>query len=280
MKKIRFPKIRSGSKTCKADRKKGTRLNWFYADDILSWLGNDPNRTYVPVGELCAALGLSAPKEERRMRAHTVLAAGARRMPVETETGEVQMLCLRVELLPLWLITLDAGQVTEPAAKTRLELFQREAASTLWQATRPQGFDSGDVLLPGRHQQGHAEQAYVGSMAMATLARQQMLIERQLDGVGAEDDDGAQGGDPWARRSDTLDDPSAARLAQTARRVARALGERTRRNEYFGVFSGLYRNFGISSYRRMPPGRLYEALEWLERWYGDMMGQPEPPPDI
>ncbi len=255
-------------------------MNWFYAQDILGWLGPDPNRTYLPIAELCATLGLSAAKEERRLRAHAVLASGARRMPVETDTGDVQMLCLRVELLPLWLITLDAGQVSDPAGRARLELFQREAASTLWQTARPQGFDSGDVLLPGRHQQSQAEQAYVGTMAMATLARHQMMIERQLDGVGAEDTHDAQGADPWARRADSLDDPSAAKLAQTARRVAHALAERTRRNEYFGVFSGLYRNFSISSYRRMPSGRLYEALEWLERWYGDMMGEPEPPPDI
>jgi hypothetical protein len=30
----------------------------------------------------------------------------------------------------------------------------------------------------------------------------------------------------------------------------------------------------------MPAGRLREALEWLERWRGDLMGEPEPPPDI
>ena len=56
--------------------------------------------------------------------------------------------------------------------------------------------------------------------------------------------------------------------------------ERTRRNEYGGVYNGLYRQFGIASYRRMPPARLREALEWLERWRGDLMGEPEPPPDI
>jgi hypothetical protein len=255
-------------------------MNWFYAEDILAWLGSDPNRSYVPIAELCAALGLSAPKEERRLRGHSVLSAGARRLPIETDTGDVLMLCLRVELLPLWLVTLDSGQVSDPDGRARLELFQREAASTLWQTARPQGFDSGDVLLPTRHSQSQAEQAYVGTMAMATLARQQMMVERQLDGVGAEEEGDDQGADPWARRAGSLDDPSAARLAQTARRVAHALAERTRRNEYFGVFSGLYRNFGISSYRRMPSGRLYEALEWLERWYGDMMGEPEPPPDI
>ncbi len=255
-------------------------MNWFYAKDILAWLGNDPNRTYVPIAELCEALGMNAMHEERRLRSHVVLSSGARRLPIETDTGDVLMLCLRVELIPLWLLTLDAGQVVDHDGRARLELFQREAASVLWQTSRPQGFDSGDLLLPTRHQQSSAEQAYVGSMAMATLARHQMLIERQLDGVGADDEDDEQGSDPWARRSERLNDPAASRLAQTVRRVAHALAERTRRNEYFGVFSGLYRNFGISSYRRMPNSRLTEALEWLDRWYGDMIGEPEPPPDI
>ncbi|MBX0328157.1 hypothetical protein K2Z83_10750, partial [Oscillochloris sp. ZM17-4] len=84
-------------------------MNWFYAQDIVAWLGPDPNRTYLPIAELCATMGLSASKEERRLRAHAVLSGGARRLPVETDTGDVQMLCLRVELLPLWLLTLDAS---------------------------------------------------------------------------------------------------------------------------------------------------------------------------
>jgi hypothetical protein len=158
-------------------------------------------------------------------------------------------------------------------------LFQREASSLLWQHFRPQGYDSGDLLLPPRQQQDAAEQAYVAANSIATLARHQLLIERQLNGVGARDDD-EQGADPWARRTTALDDPAAARLAQTVRRVALTLAERTRRNEYAGVYSGLYRTFGIASYRRMPPARLHEALEWLERWHGDLLGEPEPPPDI
>jgi hypothetical protein len=254
-------------------------MAWFYADDIVARLGLDPNRTYVPIAELCAALGLASAKEERRVRASGLLAAGSKRLLVETDAGEERLLCLRVELVPAWLSGVDAGQVADPAARARLELFQRECASALWQAFRPQGFDSGDVLLPNRHHQSQPEQAYVGTMAMATLARHQLMIERQLDGLGAEDDD-EQGADPWASRARIMDDPAAARLAQTVRRVALALAERTRRNEYWGIYSGLYRNFGISSYRRMPAGRLHEALEWLERWHGDILGEPEPPPDI
>lgn len=252
---------------------------WFYAEDIVAWLQLDPNRTYVPVGELCERLGLPAPREERRVKAHGQLAAGARRLEVETDDGDALVrLCLRVELVPLWLTTVVPSEVADPAARARLELFQREAASALWQAFRPQGFDSGDTLVSPRQQQDHAEQAYVGSMAVAAMARQQLMIERQLN--APHDDDDGPGADPWSARASAADDPAAARVAQTVRKVARTLGERTRRNEYWGALSGLYRNFGIASYRRMPPGRLYEAMEWLERWYGDMMGEPEPPPDI
>jgi hypothetical protein len=252
---------------------------WFYAEDIVAWLELDPNRAYVPVADLAARLGLTAAKEERRVRAHGQLGAGAKRLAVETDEGDsLVRLCLRVELVPLWLTTVDPGEVGDAAAQARLTLFQREVASVLWQAFRPQGFDSGDVIVAPRQQQDHAEQAFVGAMAIAAMARQQLLIERQLN--APHDDDSGPGADPWAARASTLDDPAAARVAQTVRKVARTLGERTRRNEYWGALSGLYRNFGIASYRRMPASRLYEALEWLERWYGDMMGEPEPPPDI
>lgn len=254
-------------------------MNWFYAEDIVAWLELDPNRAYVPVADLAARLGLVGAKEERRVRAHALLASAAKRLEVETEEGDsLVRLCLKVELVPLWLTTVDPGEVGEQAARARLELFQREVASALWQAFRPQGFDSGDIVVSPRQQQDHAEQAYVGAMAIAAMARQQLLIERQLN--APHDDDLGPGADPWAARAGAVDDPAAARIAQTVRKVARTLGERTRRNEYWGALSGLYRNFGISSYRRMPSGRLYEALEWLERWYGDMMGEPEPPPDI
>lgn len=256
-------------------------MTWFYADDMLAWLELDPNRTYVPLAELCERLGLNPAEEESRLAGHALLGGRSKQLLVDTDEGEAVRLCLPVELLPLWLACLDNSRVSVPEARTRLDLFQRECASVLWQATRPQGFDSGDDLVPNRHHQNPAEQAYVGSMAMATLARHQLLVERQLDApAAAEDEHSEQGSDPWATRAAALDDPTAARVAQTARRVARTLAERTRRNEYYGVFSGLYRNFGISSYRRMPPGRLYEAMEWLERWRGDLMGEPEPPPDI
>src|SRR6266545_4678888 len=238
----------------------------FYGQDIVAYQELDPNETFVPIVRLCARLGLERAAQERRVRGHALLASGARTMPV---------LCLRVDLLPLWLNGVESGKVDQ-AAQARLELFQRESASTLWQSHRPQGYGPEDELLPPRHEQNPAEQSYVAALAMATLARHQMLIERQLNNRSGRDE---QGADPYAPGT-LVDDPQATLLAQAVRRVALAAAERTRRNEYGGVYAGLYRQFGIASYRRMPPARLHEALEWLERWRGDLMGEPEPPPDI
>ncbi|MCU0494692.1 MAG: hypothetical protein MUD01_24160 [Chloroflexaceae bacterium] len=248
----------------------------FYSNDILTALGLSPNETYIAVADLCARLGLNRAAQEKRVRSNGLLASHARTMLVDTDEGELRALCLPIEALPFWLATLDASSVREEL-RPKLDLFQRECASLLWQSFRPQGYGAGDALLPPRHEQNAAEQAYVSATGMATLARHQMLIERQLANAQARRE--GQGADPWDT-GPAIDDPSAARLAQTVRRVATTLSERTRRNEYGGIYSGLYRQFGIASYRRMPVGRLTEALEWLERWHGDMLGIPEPPPDI
>lgn len=248
---------------------------WF-GDDILALLKLDPNETYVPIALLCEQLGLDRTAQERRVRAHAVLASGAKLLLVENEQGSARRLCLRIDLLPLWIASLDSTRVAE-TLRPAIERYQCECASVLWQSFKPQGYGSEDVLLPVRHDQRPAEQAYVAAQTIALLARQQMLIERQLNAAQAQREQ--QGADPWSTQT-TINDKDAARLAQAVRRVALAAAERTRRNEYAGIYSGLYRQFGIASYRRMPPARLYEALEWLDRWRGDLMGEPEPPPDI
>src|SRR5690349_15172330 len=142
----------------------------FYGNDIIALLELDPNETYVPIVALCVALGIERAPQERRVRAHAVLGAGARTLPVEFEDGRsAPALCLRADLIPLWLADIDAAKVNDEA-RPRLELFQRECASVLWHSHRPQGFGLEDELLPVRHEQSPAEQSYVAALAMATLA--------------------------------------------------------------------------------------------------------------
>ncbi len=248
------------------DREESAPSALFYEDDIIALQDLDANELYVPLQRLCEKLGLDREEGERVLQSHSVLAVGVQPMAVPGESR------LRVDLVPLWLSMLNTATVSR-AVRARLELYQRECASVLWHAFKPQGFGPEDTLVPPRFEMSPADQAYQSAMAQAALARQQMLIERQLQ---ASQVDGNR--IPATEPSEPAS--TAHELARMVRRVAHTLAARSRRNEYGGVFSGLYRQFGISSYRNLPRGRLHEALQWLERWHSDMLGEPEPPPDI
>jgi hypothetical protein len=239
---------------------------FFYEEDIIALQDLDANELYVPLSRMCDTLGLDLAAQTTAIQAHSVLSTGLRSLGWEG-------LGLRVDLAPLWLTTLDPATVSA-AGRARLTLYQRECASVLWQAFKPQGFGPEDTLVPDRMEMTAADQAYQGMMSQAALARQQMLIERQLQADRVDGNRVSAAEDPGENRSAALD------LARAVRRVAHGLAARSRRNEYGGVFSGLYRQFGISSYRNLPYGRLREAMDWLERWHSDILGEPEPPPDI
>ena len=243
----------------------------FPRDDLGSLLELDPNQSYAPLPHVCEVLCLPLAPQIKRVKAHSMLASGFKQLILPNLDGvDEKQPCLRVDLVPLWVASLDAASVA-PAAQATVRSVGREMASVLWQAFKPQGFETDDVLLPNRWEQSTADVAYRGATAIANLAREQMLLERQISA------------DSEARMRGQLTsdiEPNAVLLARTVRRVAQAVSERSRRNEYPGIFDGLYRQWGITSYRRMPEVRLREALEWLERWYGDAIGEPEPEPDI
>lgn len=241
----------------------------FFSEDIITVSDIDANESAVPLSRMCTNLGLDPDEQLDYLRANLLLKAGLSMLPIDTASGIQREPCLRIDLVPLWLSTLQPQEV-DASVRPKLELFQRECASVLWQAFKPQGYSPSDVLLGEVHDMSQADQGYHAQMAMAGLARQQMMIERQLNEERSE----------RAEPREQVVDAQARQMAQAVRVVANNLAMRSRRNEYSGVFQGLYRQFGIASYRDMPRGRFIEAMEWLDRWRGDIEGEPEPPPDI
>ncbi len=248
-----------------------TTLLAFPRDDLGRLLELDPNQSHAQLVLLCDVLAIPLAPQVKRIKSHAILSSGLKQLVLPNLAGvDEKQPCLRVDLVPLWVAGLDAASVTA-AAQPVVASVAREMASILWQSFRPQGFETDDALLPNRWEQSPAEAAYRGALAIANLAREQMLLERQISADQEARHRGEMGADL---------EPNATLLARTVRRVAQTVSERSRRNEYPGIFDGLYRQWGITSYRRMPEARLREALEWLERWYGDAIGEPEPPPDI
>lgn len=258
------------------NRKQPDPGNSFFGEDIIALLDLDPNERFVPLARMCEEIGIDPAAQARRIKANPILAEGFRIFSLPTANGMQKTPSLRLDLVPFWLAGVETGKVNDNV-RERLVLLQRECASILWQNCKPQGFSAEDALLPPPHEMEAAEAAYGAASAIATLARHQMQVERQMAYARLHRDDqrAALNGTGHA----DSDDPGAISLAQAVRRVATTLSARTRRNEYGGAYSGLHR-LGISSYRRLAPGRLREALDWLERWHGDLLGEPEPPPDI
>ena len=241
----------------------------FFSDDLIALQELDANELAVPLQRLCENLDLHMPAQLKRIEANPILASGLSWVPADDRRGQVPEPYLRVDLVPLWLATLTLYDVG-PSVRDRFELYQRECASVLWQAFKPQGFSPQDALVPPTLAMSASEQAYQVAAGMAVLARQQMMIERQLNSDRSDRDEPRE----------KVIDPETQQIARAVRVVAHSLAMRSRRNEYGGVYQGLYRQFGITSYRDMPRGRFVEAMEWLDRWRGDIEGEPEPPPDI
>ena len=230
--------------------------------DLLTSLGIDPNQQYIPVRALLRQFGYAPASYEKALRRIPVLAAGLKALWLtDTSGARTPALCLRVDLVPLWLCTLPA------AGRPALAQWQHEAASILWQQSRPNGISPADALVPAAHAQSNLEVAYTQINEAAALARQQLLAERELDRLVRDADD------PTTVH---LNDEGTEALVRATRQTAMVSATLSKRNDYLGIFLGLVRVFQITSLRHIPPARLQAALEWLEHWRSDIVADSEP----
>lgn len=65
----------------------------------------------------------------------------------------------------------------------------------------------------------------------------------------------------------------ASQIGQAVKAVAIALGQKSGRNEFGGVYGELYRKFGVTSYKMLPARRFDEAMKFLTDWYGEVTGE-------
>lgn len=68
----------------------------------------------------------------------------------------------------------------------------------------------------------------------------------------------------------------ASQLSQAVKAVALALGRKSGRNEFGGVYGEMYRKFGITGYKMLPARRFDEAMRWLAEWHESVTDTPLP----
>ena len=76
------------------------------------------------------ALSLSAPAQRKKIQEHPVLAEGGVHIASPSAGGAQETLCLRLDLLPAWLATVNPNKV-KAAARETVVVFQRESFQAL-----------------------------------------------------------------------------------------------------------------------------------------------------
>lgn len=241
-------------------------------DDELTAVRVQEGDVYVALNQMCNSLGLDTQGQRQRIDRHEILSEGIGACKLHTPGGLQEMTMLRVDLIPLWLSGVRVKSVKE-TIRPKLAQFQREAAKVLWQAFQEGRLtttsDIGDLL----DSESPAAQAYKMAVAMAELARNQLMLEARLETrLDAHESrlERLESAMPSPRSQITED--QAMQISQSVKTVALALGKRTKRNEFGAVYGELYRKFGITSYKMLPVKRFEAAMNFLTEWHQNLEG--------
>ncbi|MFQ5433319.1 MAG: phage antirepressor N-terminal domain-containing protein [Anaerolineae bacterium] len=242
---------------------------YFLNDELIAVRAVDQH-VYVSVRHLCNALGLDRYGQVQRIRRQSVLDDGHTHMEIDTEGGPQSANMLRVDLVPLWLSGINTSRIKDDTIRNKLEQYQTEAAKVLWEAFQEGRLSSELSLDDLLAKDSPAAQAYKMAAAIMQMARQQLLLEAQLESHVAQLADHEQRleqvetilGNPGRH----ITEAQATQVSQAVKAVAMALSKQTKRNEYGGVYGELYRRYEISSYKLLPASRFDDAMNWLKEW--------------
>jgi len=253
----------------------------FYEDEITAVVVDDAGRkrVYVPVRPLCDHLEVSWSTQLQRIRNDAILSKEVMSVLLETQTSDPTsrrpntsaMICLPLDRLNGWLFGINANRVKEEL-RERLTRYQWECYDVLAQAfqspaVRP---DASSTLMQVREM----------GLAIAKMAEEQMEFDRRLAVQEGRMEKAAVVVGDLRKRVTAVEqkltpgrvvtDDQASQISQAVKGLALALGRKSGKNEFAGVYSALHQQFGISAYKMLPARRFEEAMKFLTDWHGTL----------
>lgn len=248
----------------------------FY-DDKLVAVRVAGGAVYIPVRPLCEQLGVDWNGQRRRILRDAVLREELRTVDVTSTEGERAVTrgvsCLPVDMIAGFLFGINEDRV-KPELRDRVIRYRRECHRVLAEAFR-EGRLTGDDELRAVVEQGGSEavQALKMAEALLQLAKSQVRLEGRVD----VNERRLERLETYLAASDRfVTDDQAAQISQAVKLVAHALGQRSGRNEYGGVYGELYRRFGITSYKQLPARQFQQAMDFLNQWLQALTGDAGP----
>ena len=252
----------------------------FYGDELIAVRVAD-GTIYVPIRPICNLLGLNWAGQRQRINRDPVLVEEATPVCV-THTGhehgqsqEVDMISLPLKFLSGFLFGVSVKRV-KLELQERLIKYQRECYEVLHEAFREgrlTGESGIDELLAT---DSPAAQAYKMASAIMKIARQQLLLESQIESNTNRIDKHAQRLELIEEQLGSPDrhvtPEQAMQISQAVKAIAHELSKLSGRNAYGGVYGELYRRFSVNSYKMLPASKFLEAMSWLNSWLQELQG--------
>jgi hypothetical protein len=261
----------------------------FYEDTITAVLTQSAagDEVYVPIGQFCDLLGINRRTQLERINDDAVLSRKTATITVTGPGGPQPTYCLQLDYLNGWLFSINANRV-KPEVRERLIFYQERCYQVLAEAFREGRLTADPELDDLLHSdKSPAVQAYRMLQALTKLARNQVLMEARLEAqAGTLEKHETWLGEYGERLEEveaTLSDPNrfittaqASRISQAVKAVALALGKKTNRNEFGGVYGELYRKFEVTSYKEIPARKYQDAMGFLNEWYQSLTNETLP----
>lgn len=255
----------------------------FYEDRITAAQARD-GEIYVSIGQICLLLGVDRSTQYQKIENDAVLSRYVRQVVLNTAGGPQTTLCLPVDYMHGWLMSINANRVKDKV-RDKLIQYQESCHRVLAEAFREGRLTTDpkdeDFLETSNTL---SAQAYRTLRAITSLARQQALMETELGDHAVRLDVAETALANYGERLEDLEtqlgDPDrfitpaqASRISQAVKAVALELGKRSGRNEFGAIYGELYRKFDVSSYKEIPSARYREAMDFLNEWYHSITDQ-------
>jgi len=249
----------------------------FYGDELTAVLLDRQGReiVYVPVRPISDYLGVDWSAQYRRINRDPVLSSELIPCVVVTATqGQPDqrrdMLCLPLDMINGFLFGISADRVREEL-RERVIQYQRECYRVLADAFVNQD-STVDGLQASSESMMALQQIRENALAVARLAEEQMRMMGRLDKAAVIVGRHEKRITALERRlapGNPINEEQAAEIADKVKALAMLMAEyEPGKNHFQGIFSELYRRFGVSSYKLIPQGRYAAVLSFLDEWHG------------
>lgn len=250
----------------------------FYGDEVLA-VRTEDGSVLIPVRPICDLLGVDWSAQRRRINRDPVLSEELKNITVTVSdsyrTVNREVLSLPLDYISGFLFGIDANRV-KPELKERLIRYQRECYKVLAEAFHDGQLTADPTFSSLLENDTPAAQAYKIASAIMKMARQQLVLEAQLQTHATKLTDHEQ---RLEEIEATLGDPGrfitpdqAMQISQAIKTIAAEIQKRTKQNEYGKIYGQLYRHFGITSYKQLPANKFDQAMTWLTDFYRQITG--------